>query len=237
MPRCSPCSRPSSGSPTSPSSRSSASVARTDHAGATPGHHRRGAARDRPARRQPRRRSGREAMALQLHAGDAGVPERARRAGALHGMRQMPRSFVEVTVPEDRPRRRCRRGVARSAPAGSIPTATSTTAPTALRVADAAADAVPPGARRSTTTASSGPPRTPGTSSSSRRRTPPTTWRRSAAAASPAWPGSSAGWRRPLARHGRARAGSSSTCSTPCDGAGLPEPERQHPLVAAERAR
>ncbi|MET0460124.1 MAG: hypothetical protein ABW195_12815 [Ilumatobacteraceae bacterium] len=42
-----------------------------------------------------------KAMALQLHAGEksflSGVT-----AGALHGMRQMPRSFLEVTVPEDR---------------------------------------------------------------------------------------------------------------------------------------
>ncbi len=32
----------------------------------------------------------------------AGVPQRAS-AGVLHGLRQMPRSFVEVTVPEDQP--------------------------------------------------------------------------------------------------------------------------------------
>ena len=40
-----------------------------------------------------------KAMALQLHAGEkaflSGVT-----AGALHGMRQMPRSFLEITVPE-----------------------------------------------------------------------------------------------------------------------------------------
>jgi hypothetical protein len=42
------------------------------------------------------------AMALQLHAGGQSYLS-GPSAGVLHGLRQMPRSFVEVTVPEDQP--------------------------------------------------------------------------------------------------------------------------------------
>ena len=42
------------------------------------------------------------AMALQLHAGACSFLSGAS-AGVVHGLRQMPRSYVEITVPEDHP--------------------------------------------------------------------------------------------------------------------------------------
>ena len=234
MPMCSPSSRPSSGSPTSPSSRSSASSPARSREPDARRHHRRRAARDRPGGRQPRQTFGSRAMALQLHAGEQVVPQR-RQAGALHGLRQMPRSFVEITVPEDQRRRRCRRGV------GSVRTSwidperdvhDATRWPPGRH---AAADAVPPGRRCSTTTASSGPPRTPGTSGSSRRPTPPTTWRRSAAAGEcgvtrfERWLEKTSHATRP------SQSGLELDVLDAMRRAGLPEPERQHPLDAAHR--
>ena len=129
-----------------------ADIAQLKEAGVSAAHHHESAATRDDRRRAPRHRPPRRQRGDVRVQGDGAAAARRTdgrsssgvTAGALHGLRQMPRSIVEITVPEDR--RSVMPAWGRLVRTSWIDAdATSQTRDDGLRVATPAADAVPPG--------------------------------------------------------------------------------------------
>ena len=189
------------------------------------GHDRRRAARRSSASAGSPETFESRAMALQLHAGEPGVPERRHAPARCTACARCRGRSSRSPCPRTSAAGHAGVGSADRRRAGSTPTATSSIRPDGLRVATPAADAVPPGPDVQRPPLRAGRRGRLAPRSRHPEPTPPTTWRRSAA---------SGKWGvtrlRALAGEdgrcapGRARAASSSTSSTRCAAPACPNP-------------